>query len=81
MGIKSTEIYISVLLPEFRFEHRQVCNFIDVFMLLALGLQSSNINCVRLNVTDQLVFTFVYLLNLYIQNLKYLSMLPDILFE
>lgn len=48
MCVNSTESYISVLIPEFRSHHRQVCNLVDLFTLLALALQNCEINWVKI---------------------------------
>lgn len=53
---------MSVLIPEFRSHHRHACNFIDLFTLLALGLQNCEINWVRMSVTGELIFLLIYLL-------------------
>lgn len=72
MGINLTEIYIFVLIPEFR----------SLGFGIALDLQNGNINCIRLRVADQFVFInlLIYLI-CKSKNLKYLSMLPDILLK
>lgn len=46
--INSTKIYISVLMLEFRYHHSQVCNFIDLFTLLALDIQNCENNLIRI---------------------------------